>query len=45
MYEPVCGLLAEQAEVDLKYSLEQTHIGALVESNLMFPQVDKEHLG
>lgn len=34
---PVLWFLPKQPKVDLKHGLEQTHVGTLVESNLMFP--------
>lgn len=35
----------EQAEVDLEDGLEQAHVGALVQPDLVLPDVDEEHLG
>ena len=40
---PIRSLLAEETEVDFEYSLEETHVGTLVETNLVFPQVDYKH--
>jgi hypothetical protein len=37
-------VLQEQLQVDLKDSLQQSHVGSLVQSNLMFPDVDNEDL-
>ena len=37
-------VLQKQAKVDFKDSLEQTHIGALVETDLVFPDVDDLHV-
>lgn len=39
----LCGL--EETEVDLKHGLQETHVGALVQADLMFPQVDNHDLG
>lgn len=36
--------LQEDAQVDLKHSLQQTHVCALVETDLMLPDVHNEHL-
>lgn len=41
---PVSGLLAEETEVHLEDGLEQTHVSALIQSNLVFPQVDNKNL-
>jgi hypothetical protein len=35
----------EKGEVDFKHGLEQTHVGALIETDLVFPDVDDQHLG
>jgi hypothetical protein len=43
--EDVRGLrLAEQTEVDLEDRLEQAHVGTLVESDLVLPDVDEQNL-
>lgn len=41
---PICSLLPEQTEIHFEHSLEQTHVGALVQADLMFPEVDYEDL-
>lgn len=35
----------EESEVDLKDRLEQSHVGSLVETDLVLPNVDDEDLG
>ena len=40
----VRGGFTEQAQVDLKHRLEQTHVRTLIQPNLVFPHVDDEHL-
>ena len=42
---PIWSLLPEQTEVHLKHGLEQAHVGALVQPDLVLPEVDDEHLG
>ena len=42
---PVGGGPTEQPQVNLKHRLEETHVRALVQTDLMLPQVDNEHLG
>lgn len=34
----------EQLQIHLKYCLQQTHVGTLVQTDLMFPDVDDQHL-
>ena len=41
----VLGLLAEESEVDLEDGLEEPHVGALVEADLVLPEVDDEDFG
>ena len=38
----VLAVLDEQLQVDLEHRLQQTHVGALVQSNLVLPDVDNE---
>jgi hypothetical protein len=40
---PVLGLFAEQTQIDLKYRLEEPHVGTLVETDLMLPDVDNKN--
>lgn len=40
----VRGGFTEQAQVDLKHRLEQTHVRTLIQTNLVFPKVDNKHL-
>lgn len=42
---PLVLCCEEQGEVDFKDSLEEAHVGALVESDLVLPDVDDEDLG
>ena len=44
-HTPLLRPLAEESEVHLEHGLEETHVGALVQTNLMLPQVDNEHFG
>src|SRR4051794_26425567 len=44
MHAPLRSLLAEEAQVDLEYGLEEAHVGTLVKTNCMFPHVDEEDL-
>ena len=37
-------ILEEELEVDLKDSLEEAHVGALVQTNLVLPDVDEQDL-
>lgn len=37
-------VLEEELQVDLKNGLEKTHVGALVQTNLVFPDVDNQDL-
>lgn len=38
------SVASKELEIDFKDSLEQAHVGTVVESDLMFPQVDNQHL-
>lgn len=40
----VPSLLLEELEVDFKDGFEETHVCALIETDLMFPQVDNNDL-
>lgn len=40
----VLVVLEEQLQVDLEDSLEQTHVGTLVQTDLVFPDVDNQNL-
>jgi hypothetical protein len=35
----------EESEVNLHDGLKKAHIGALVEANLVLPEIDEDHLG
>jgi hypothetical protein len=37
-------VLEEELQVDLENSLEKTHVGTLVQTNLMFPYIDNQDL-
>lgn len=39
----LCG--EEEAEVDFEHGFEEAHVGALVESDLVFPDVDDQDFG
>lgn len=41
---PVWSGPSEQPQVNLKHRLEQTHVRALIQTDLMFPKIDEEHL-
>ena len=41
----VLSQLSKQPKVHLKHHLEEPHVGDLVQSDLVLPQVDQEHLG
>jgi hypothetical protein len=40
----VLVVLEEQLQVDLEDGLEQTHVGTLVQTDLVFPDVDNQDL-
>lgn len=40
----ILPILQEQLQVDLKHSLQQSHVGSLVQSNLVLPNIDDENL-
>jgi hypothetical protein len=41
---PVHSLLSEKAKIDLKHGLEETHIGTLIKTDLVLPEVDDQDL-
>jgi hypothetical protein len=42
---PIWCFLSEETEIDLEYSLEQAHVGTLVQTNLVLPEVDNKDFG
>ena len=42
---PVLSLLPEEAEIDLENSLQQAHVGTLVQPDLVLPHIYYEDFG
>ena len=42
---PVLRLLPEEAEIDLENGLQQAHVGTLVQTDLVLPQVNQKDFG
>jgi len=40
---PVRGIFAKEAKINLEDGLEQSHVGALVKTALVLPEVDDEY--